>query len=359
MVILPWLDLGGADQVALDVIATLSQQGARVLVVTTQPSRNARISAASAAGAQTWVLPDLMPDAMIPGAIVDIARRHRVDVVHIINSRAGYDVIPALRRLAEPPRLVAHMVGEEGPRRGYPHYATALHALDLDVVLAVSDDLGRIVASYGVPTERIRVVRPAIDLQRFSPRSAVPPVGEGLRVLMPARVSDDKDPLLAVQVVRAARDAGLDVTLTITGDGPLLHDVRCGAEALGIAPYVVLTGMVDDMTGSYGEHDVVLLTSRFEASPLAVCEAMACAVPVVAPAVGGIPELLGDDAGVLVTDRDPRSFAKALGLLTDPARRQAFGRAGRARAETLLAADVTSGALLDAYRDLLSARVSV
>ncbi len=338
---------------ALDLIADLTADGVEVMVATTHPASNDRVDDARARGADVRVLSDLVPRAMVTWAIVDLARRHRVDVVHVLNSREGYDAIPALSQLVPAPRVVAHLQGEEGPGRGYPHYACALYAGGIDMAIAVSDDLAGIVEGYGMPPDRIRVVRPTIDLQHFM-QSPFDGAAGPLRVLMPARISDDKDPLLAVRAIAAAREGGLDVTLTLAGDGPLMPDVRREVAHLGLTDQVSLPGIVDDMATAYASHDVVMLTSRFEASPLAICEAMACGVPVVAPAIGGIPELVGDDAGILVSERAPAAIAAALAALADPHTREAIGRRGRQRAEALLSRNATSDAMRTAYRDLLA-----
>jgi glycosyltransferase involved in cell wall biosynthesis len=87
----------------------------------------------------------------------------------------------------------------------------------------------------------------------------------------------------------------------------------------------------------YREHsvDCVVLPSLDEGLSVALVEAMAHGVPVVATAVGGVPELLEGDAGVLVPPRDAEALADALAsVLGSPERRAHLARAGRRRVET-------------------------
>jgi glycosyltransferase involved in cell wall biosynthesis len=92
-------------------------------------------------------------------------------------------------------------------------------------------------------------------------------------------------------------------------------------------------GVRDDMPATYGRLDVLALTSQHEGTPLAVLEAMACGLPIVATNVGGVPELVcADESGVLVAPGDPAAVAAAvLALLDDPRRRSALSAAARSR----------------------------
>lgn len=105
----------------------------------------------------------------------------------------------------------------------------------------------------------------------------------------------------------------------------------------GLGEAVRFLGRVDAMSDFFRAMDIVLLTSRsrsIEASPNALLEAMAAGLPVIATSVGGVPELVRDGRnGYLVPDGDATAFAhRVVELLRAPARREAFGAAGRAHA---------------------------
>jgi glycosyltransferase involved in cell wall biosynthesis len=139
--------------------------------------------------------------------------------------------------------------------------------------------------------------------------------------------------------------------------GPLDHEPeyarRCRALAaeLEIADQVTFTGETDPDKW-YGRLDAVALTSLSEAQPLALLEAMAAGLPVVATAVGGCPELVGD-AGLLVPPRDHEAAARALLRLADePALRSRLGAAGRTRAGGVHAPERFQAAYRDLYAGL-------
>ena len=358
VVAVPWLDIGGADQVALDTVATLAGAGARVHVVTTQPSANRWLSRLGDTAKSVWNLPALVPPGAAAEALRDIVHEHNADVLHIANSRMGYDVASTFASEPRRPTVICHLMGEEGAGNGYPRYAATVHGEAIDLFLAVSDDLKRIIMGYGVAGDRVLVVRPGIDLHHFAPGDRRRTHGDPLRLLMPARLSDEKDPLLGLAALEACVAAGHNVHLTFTGDGPLADELTLAVAARGLHARVEITGAVADIRAQYQAHDVVLLTSRYEATPLAACEGMACGLPVVAPAVGGVPEIVDDEVGAVLGERAPEAFASAIARFIDEPVRCRAGVAARLRAEALFGPEATQRALLNAYSLVASKRAA-
>lgn len=121
----------------------------------------------------------------------------------------------------------------------------------------------------------------------------------------------------------------------VFGDGPEAPRLERLAAGLGVAGRLTFAGHRTDVRELLPALDVACLPSLSEAYPLAAMEAMAAAVPVVASACGGLPELVSSGRdGLLVPPGDARALAAAIaGLLADPALRGRMGAAGRTRAE--------------------------
>jgi glycosyltransferase involved in cell wall biosynthesis len=121
--------------------------------------------------------------------------------------------------------------------------------------------------------------------------------------------------------------------LVIIGSGPLAAELHETAESLGIGEQIWLAGVREDIEIQLGRFDLFVLPSLAEGVPVTVLEAMACARPVVASAVGGVPELVVDGStGTLVPAADPQSLARALaGYVDDPQLCRRHGQAGRER----------------------------
>jgi glycosyltransferase involved in cell wall biosynthesis len=127
-------------------------------------------------------------------------------------------------------------------------------------------------------------------------------------------------------VIRAVPDA----YLLVVGEGSRREDLEGLARALRIAHRVVFTGRRDDVPAVTAALDAAVLPSYREAQGLSVLEAMALSRPVVASAVGGIPEMIEDGrTGLLVPSHDPAALGGAIGrLLADEALAAELGRAG-------------------------------
>ena len=123
--------------------------------------------------------------------------------------------------------------------------------------------------------------------------------------------------------------------LWLVGDGPLRPAVEKAIVKMGLERKVLFLGIRDDVPQLLAASDVFVLSSDYEGVPLTVLEAMAAGKPVVATAVGGVPELIEDgETGILVPPRNPEALAQGiLRLAKDASLRQRMGKAARERAQ--------------------------
>ncbi len=167
-----------------------------------------------------------------------------------------------------------------------------------------------------------------------------------LVVMSLARFEPQKNPLGLIESF-ACSLAG-EAYLVMAGEGSLLPEARALAERLGIASRVRFTGLCGDVAELLAAGDIFALASLWEGTPVAVIEAMAAGLPVVATAVGGVPELVEDGVtGLLAPPDDTAALARALAALARHPRRGEMGEAARGRARRFDAA-----AMVDAYAAL-------
>ncbi|MDQ6650361.1 MAG: glycosyltransferase family 4 protein, partial [Actinomycetota bacterium] len=203
-----------------------------------------------------------------------------------------------------------------------------------DLTLVASEDLGGRVRSLGGSDVRLApVAAPELPPARRSAaemRSELG-VGAGPLLLAVGRLHEQKgyDVLLDAACTWAARRP--PPMVVIAGDGPL-HGQLAATIARTGAP-VRLLGRRTDIADLLAAADVVVLPSRWEARSLSAQEALSAGRPLVATAVGGLPELLRGGAAVLVPGGDAAALAAAVTrLLDEPAERAALAARGRQRA---------------------------
>lgn len=201
----------------------------------------------------------------------------------------------------------------------------------------------RLLAS-GLQDKKSTVIHSGIDTDRFvtQPRNPELLARYGLdpvrhRVFgIVARLSEEKGHVYLVDAFARVHREDPDTRLLIIGDGPLLDSVRQQVEALGIADAVVFTGMQRNIPEHLALLDAFVLSSTRESFPLAAREAMAAGKPVIAPRIGGCPEVV--DEGVTGYLFEARNVAQLADCMQRISRDQAFialGQAARERVERL------------------------
>jgi L-malate glycosyltransferase len=167
------------------------------------------------------------------------------------------------------------------------------------LVCPVSEDLCRHVRAVA-PRARLEAVPNVVDTDVFRPgvsRARLSP-----RLVTVGSLVEVKGHRHLIEAVARLRERGLDVPLTIVGDGPLRRTLEESADGLGVGDLVTFTGVLEKqaVAAALREADVFVLSSSSENMPCAVLEAMSAGLPVVATRVGGVPEVVGRPEGILV-----------------------------------------------------------
>ncbi|SCX96769.1 glycosyltransferase family 4 protein [Desulfoluna spongiiphila] len=301
--------LHASGKVAVQVIAlnpgrlsrSLEQEGVRVFVVS-----EARLSFATLLVRVRGILKATAPDIVH-------AHRYKENILAFL---AG----GVFRR----PRLVStqHGMPETSPRdaglakRCTSKLNTLLLTYGFQRYVCVSDDLRKTMArSFGLTGGKACVVYNGVA---FS--GTLPPRTEGQTVTIGSagRFYPVKDFALMIDVARVVRQMLPFVRFRLAGDGPLRAELQAQAEACGLQGCFLFSGHVSDMPTFYRSIDIYLNTSVHEGIPMSILEAMAAGVPVVAPDVGGIGEIIthGTD-GYLMPTRHPEDFARCLAPLCE------------------------------------------
>ncbi len=287
--------------------------------------------------------------------LIRLFRRLRPALVHANSSKAG--ILGRLAAVASgvPARLFTAHGWAFKADTGFAAHAylwadRLMTPLTTTTICVAESELRAGVQARTCRRERAVVIRNGVALAaRPRAHAAAHPV----TLLSVGRLRAPKDFLTLVQAV--ARLEPGSFRLWIAGDGPDRKAVAAEVRRLALDDAVALLGPRDDVDALLRAADVFVLSSTSEGLPMSVLEAMAAGLPVVASAVGGVPEAVDATTGALVPPRDPVALARALApLVADPALRERLGAAARRRVERDFSVEAFRQAHLDVYRAALA-----
>lgn len=350
----PWVGYGGTDSGTIDWFRSIDRERFVPYLITTQRADNERLAEVYPYAEEVWVLPEFLGGQHIPSFVFDVIHTRGIGVVHVMNARIGYELIADMAALPHPPGVVVQLHVEERDKSGYVRLVTTRYGNLVDRFSLISEDLAGAVREYGVPPEKIAVIPLGVDARgRFDPECVQAVEGlspERFHILYTGRLTAQKDPLLAIETMRRVVEEHEHALLHIVGEGELESEVRERVRSTGLGAHVTFHPMSRELDRWYAGCDMVLMTSLFEGVPCVVYEAMAMRTPIVAPALAGNRELMGDTAGVLVEPRDDAAaYAAAIGGLIEVApERERLGREGRER----VLRDFTIEQMADAHAEV-------
>jgi N-acetyl-alpha-D-glucosaminyl L-malate synthase BshA len=359
---------GGSGVIAAEIATSLAARGHTVHVFSDEvpgrldPARPNLTFHQVAPRAYPPLTHTLYPFALT-SKIVEVSRQRPLDLIH-----AHYALPHAASAY-----LARALLAAEAPHAA-PKLVTTLHGTDITLVGSDASFLPltrfSILASDAVTTPSawlatathekldvpndfaIEVVPNFVDTDRFAPTTATArpaPTLVHVSNFRPLKRVEDVVEIFAQ--VRAGRPA----RLRLVGDGPERPRIEARIAALGLAAEVELLGERIDLPAVLRDAALFLLPSQTESFGLAALEAMACGLPVIASAVGGLPEVVADgETGYLRPVGDVGAMAACAGRLLDdePLRRQ-MATAARRRAETQFRVEPAVDRYLAVYRRLL------
>ena len=384
------LERGGGQEVVRTLVRHLPEAGVEPIVVTLRdgplrpeierlgvpvevvPGRRHGLAAGPAA---------LRELRRIRADLVDAVRRHRASVIqtHLLRSldflaltlrgRSGAEVVLWTVHNALLDLRADQLPGSRlmlRPKRAAHRGLYRLGARTVDAFIAVSADVGEAVReAYRPPARRLAVIPNGVDVDRYG--------GEVDRSAVRAELGIADDAPVAIVVAKLMQQKGHSVLLdalpavlarvprlqvVLVGDGELRPELEAQANRMGLGSAVHFIGNRSDIPVLLGASDLFVLPSRWEGLPMALLEAMAAGLPLVASSVSGTREVVEHGtSGLLVPPEDGAALADAmLAVLSDPRATATMGRAARARVEACYSARAQALQHAALYRSRLAAR---
>lgn len=332
------LNVGGAERHVVSLASALVQRGHRVTLACSVEGALAPL--AEQAGVLVRpLLRHLVKRRFSPtfvGKLARFLRQSQFDLVHAHMYASVLASASALLGTGIPLVITEH--SQANWRSRYARLCSQWSYQRATHIIAVSKEIRRRLSEQdGVPHERISVIMntPSPMPERHMRTRPDLPVSleDGPLVGVVARLQAEKGVEYFLEAAAIILQYVPHVHFLVIGDGPLRRELQEHADLLGVRERVHFLGFRMDAQALIGLLDVLVVPSLSEGTPLVTLEAMAAGVPVVASAVGGIPEQIRHHCeGLLVPSRDAATLADAvLQLLQDPLWAQKLGEAGRQR----------------------------
>ncbi len=297
----------------------------------------------------------------------DVVRRGQYDIVHAHDMYSNMLFVPWARLAGSAGVIASRRWWNDMPRvahrvlnRWSYHFAHR--------VLVNSPAIGSLV-QHGehISGDRVVVISNFVDHEMFSApgeaylrrmRSELAIPADAIVIGIVANLHAVKEHWVLLDAVARLTPSWPQLRVILVGDGACRAALQEQARRLDLERHVVFAGAQPHHPSPNYLFDVAVLTSRAEGFPNAIVEAMAAGRPVVATAVGGVPDAVVEgETGLLVPPSQPEPLANALdALLQDPVRRATMGAAGRRRAEKLYDADAVITSLESLYESVARRR---
>jgi glycosyltransferase involved in cell wall biosynthesis len=252
----------------------------------------------------------------------EVLRRVSGTLVHTHGYRADIQGGAVARRLGLPTVTTVHGFTGGGPKNRLYEWLQRRAFRRFDAVVAVSKPLGEALVSAGVPSGRVHVIPNAAPpagaaLNRVEARRELGLPSDGFVIGWVGRLSLEKGPDVLVEALALLPG---DVTAVMIGDGRAGPALRRLAAERRVGKRIRWCGLVSNAGRLFRAFDCFVLSSRTEGTPIVLFEAMATDVPIVATAVGGVPDVVSERDAVLVRPEDPQALAEAVSnVRNDPA----------------------------------------
>jgi len=297
--------------------------------------------------------------------LLRLMRTEQVDVVHTYYGRTrAHGRLAAI--LARVPVIISAEMAQAGPYSLKGWATERLFDYFTDHFVAVSEAARvHLFRTRQISPPKITVIYPGVDLVRFDIQETLPMVryelglpDHALVIGVVARLVPYKGHADLIAALPRILQTAPTTRLVFIGDGPAASDLRRQVHEVGLAEQVHFLGARRDIPKLLRALDVFVLPSHQEGLGLAIIEAMAAGLPVVATRAGGIPEVVIEgETGLLVEPGNPPELAEAIiHLLTNPDTRRQMGIKSRQRVEAHFTAQRTAANLTALYCHLSKAK---
>ncbi len=299
--IIPNFGMGGAETMCENLCYELRKRGHEVIVVSLYDTRSAITDRLEASGADLRYLGKTSGfDLGMLHRLRRLVKAEKPDVIHTHLYALKYAVLASVFTKCKKRVHTVHNMAEKECSGSDQKLSCIFFRRGLVVPVALSPEIrGTITALYGLRDEKVPVVYNGIDLSRCSPKASYER-GDVFRILHIGRFFAQKNHIGLVRAFECFHKEHADSELCLIGDGELRREIEAYVGEHGLTDAVRFLGLQPNVYGFLSDADLFTLPSSFEGVPMTLIEAMGTALPIVATAVGGVPDMLDGESAWLV-----------------------------------------------------------
>jgi len=327
--VIPYFCFGGAETMCENLTYALTALGHNVTVVSLYNEQTPIARRMEGNGIKIRYLDKKLGlDLSMVPKLRKVMKQEKPDVVHTHLDVIKYAVAAAklcgIKRCVHTVHNVAH---EEAEGRLQKLINTFYFKLGWSVPVALSPEVRKtIVSFYGLKESRVPMIYNGVDLGKCFPKEHYR-LSEPAVLLHIGRFNEQKNHRGLLEAFAEIVKVHPDCCLKLIGDGNLEEETKHYAKTLGVGEKVVFLGNQSNIYPFLQEADMFLLPSRFEGMPMTIIEAMGTGLPIVASAVGGVPDMLEDLISGMLVPCEPSAVAQAvLRLLEQEHLRKTLGK---------------------------------
>lgn len=311
MMIMPWMEMGGADLFNLDVVRKIRKNKYEVSILTTVKAENTWRQRFEEYATDIFDLTSFLDVQDYSKFISYFIKSRQIDIIFLTNSYYGYYLVPWLRKEFPSVAIVDYVHMEEWYWRngGYARTSGAIGEIVERTYVCNEKTRKVMIDTFNRKPEDVKTLYIGVDKDKFDVTKVAE--GESIKrdlgieisrptILFPCRIHPQKRPFLMVEIARKVKKTINDVAFIVVGDGPQFQELQIKVKNDNLQDTIYFAGRQNDMRPYYKESDITLICSLKEGLALTAYESLSMSTPVISSDVGGQAELIDEKVGIIV-----------------------------------------------------------
>lgn len=311
--LIPWMVIGGADLFNLDILKRIDKNKFNSIVITMLPSDNPLRQKFEEFSDAVYDMASFIDRIDYPSFVNYIIKSRNVDSIFISNCSYAYAMLPIIKKKFPKVHVIdyVHSIDPKARKGGFGGFSKDFDAF-IDMTYTCNDfTTNQLQKDFG--KSKVETMYIGTDHKRFDPKKYNKDnlkkkynIPENQFVISYiARFSEEKRPLLFVEIAKEYLKEKNDVVFVMVGSGDLQNKVKDKISKYGLKNKIILLGATNNPEEVYAISDITVNCSRLEGLALTSYESLSMGVPVVSANVGGQKELIDDKVGKIIT-YDPK-----------------------------------------------------